>query len=117
MNNCLEVVWQSLENSILRQSHTEKAEQELDKIRMLRTFDPLRARQNIQILQGRVGDEGDLFAASNSAINKVRYWTARLCASDNETLALAKHLRKELRQTDLDMELSIVDALLAEARR
>ena len=102
-------------NSIVRQSHTVKAAQELDKSRMLRTFDPLRARQNICILQGRVGDEGDLFAASNSAINKVRYWTARLCASDNETLALARQLRNELRQTDPNTDLSIVDALLAEA--
>ena len=105
---------QALFDPITQRSHTEKAEQELDKIRVLRTFDPLRARQNIQVLQGRVGDEGDLTAANNSAKNKVRYWTARLCASDNKTLALAKRLRNELRQTDPDMDLSIVDALLTE---
>ncbi len=46
---------------------------------------------------------------------KVRYWTARLCASDNVTLTLARQLRNELQPTDPDMDLSIVDALLAEA--
>ena len=109
------IIPQTSFDPITQRSHTEKAEQELDEILMLRIFYPLRARRNIQELQGRVGDEGDLAAANNSAKNKVRYWTARLCASDNEMLALAKHLRKELRQTDLDMELAIVDALFAEA--
>ena len=43
------------------------------------------------------------------------YWTARLCADDPETRASVRRLRDELRQTAPGMDLSIVDALLAEA--
>ena len=100
---------------ILQQAHTEKADQELDKILMLRAVDPLRARQNIQELWRRTGKEGDLSAASNSAKNKVLYWTSVLCVGDAEMVASAKKLRNELRQIAPDMDLSIVDALLAEA--
>ncbi len=109
------VIPQTSFDPITQRSHTEKAEQELDEILMLRIFYPLRARRNIQELQGRVGDEGDLAEANNSAKNKVRYWTARLCAYDNETLVLARQIRNELRHTDPNIDLSIVDALLAEA--
>ncbi len=99
---------------IFRQAHTEKAVQELDKILTLRVFEPPRARRNIQELRGRVGDGGDLSASSNSTKNEVLYWTARLCAGDAETLAAARQLRNELRQSDPDKDLSVVDALLAE---
>ena len=104
-----------LTNPILQQVHTEKVGQELDEILILRAFEPLRARQNIQELWRRVGEEGDLFAASNSAKNKVLYWASVLCAGDGEMIASAKQFRDELCQTDPDMDLSIVDALLAEA--
>ena len=99
--------------SITQPAHTEEADQELDKILRLRAFDPPRARRNIQELRVRVNDEGDLAAASNSIKSKILYWTARLCATDAETLDLAKQLRDGLRQTDTNLELSIVDALLA----
>ena len=105
----------TLTNPILQQAHTEKADQGLDQILMLRAFEPLRARQNIQALWRRVGEEGDLFAASNSAKNKVLYWASVLCAGDGEMIASAKQFRDELCQTDPDRDLSIVDALLAEA--
>ena len=105
----------TLTDPILQQAHTEKADQGLDQILMLRAFEPLRARQNIQELWRRVGEEGDLSAASNSAKTKVLYWTSLLCAGDAEMIASAKQLRNELRQTDPDLDLSIVDTLLAEA--
>lgn len=82
---------------------------------MLRTFDLPRARQDIQELQRRVGDEGNLLAASTSTKNTILYWAARLCASDAETSVSVRHLRDKLRQIDPDRDLSIVDALLAEA--
>ena len=100
-------------NPILQQACTEKADQELIKILMLRVFDLLRSRRGIQKLLNRV-ERGDLATANNPTKNKVRYWTARLCAADTETLALAKQLRQKLRQTDPDMDLSIVDAQLSE---
>ncbi len=101
-------------DSTLQQAHTEKAVQELNKVFVLRVIDSIRSRRDIQQLQNRV-EHGDLAGANSSTKNRVRYWTARLCASDNETLELAKQLRKELRQSDLDEELSVVDALIAEA--
>ena len=98
---------------ITQQTHTEKAIQELDKILVLRAFDPPRARQNIQNLLERIDEEGDLLAASNSTKNQILYWAARLFASKAETLEIARHFRNKLQQTDLDMDISIVDALLA----
>lgn len=104
----------ALSDPIVRQAHTDQAEKTLSQILMLRALDPLRARRNIQELQHRVSDEGDLFAVSPSTKDTVLYWTARLCASDTETLDSARHLRDELRQTDPDRDLAIVDAMLAE---
>ena len=103
-----------LSDPIIQEAHTDQAKEELSRILMLRTFDPRRARQNIQELWRRVGDEGDLLAADTSTKNTVLYWTARLCAGDAETLASARHLRDELQRTDPDRDLSIVDALLTE---
>ena len=104
----------ALTDPITQQTHTKEAAQELDKILMLRAFDPPRARLNIQGLWHRVGDEGDLVAVSTSIKNKVLYWTARLCASDAATRDSARQLRHELLQADPNMDLSIIDALLAE---
>ena len=99
---------------ITQKAHTDQAEKALSQILILRAFDPQRARKNIQALRRRVSHEGNLLAASTSTKNRVLYWTARLCADDPETRASARSLRDELRQTDPDRDLSIVDALLAE---
>ena len=104
-----------LKDPIIQQAHTERAEEELSRILMLRTFDQPRARQNIQELHRRVGDEGNLLAASASIKNTILYWAAILCASDAETRDSARQLRDELQKTDPDRDLSIVDARLAEA--
>ena len=98
---------------IIQQFLTNHAEQELFKILSLRAFDPNRSRRQIRELLKRAID-GDLAAASNPTKNRLRYWTARLCVSETETLPLTKQLRNELREADLDMDLSIVDALIAE---
>ena len=103
-----------LRDPIIQQAHTDQAEKALSQILILRAFDPQRARNNIQALRRRVSHEGNLLAASTSTKNRVLYWTARLCADDPETRASARSLRDELRQTDPDRDLSIVDALLAE---
>ena len=100
---------------ITQKAHTDQAEKALSQILILRAFDPPRARQNIQALQRRMGDKGDLLAASTSTKNTVLYWTAILCASDAETRDSARQLRDELQKTDPDRDLSIVDARLAEA--
>ena len=102
---------------VTQQALNSQAEHELSKILLLRVFDPLEARQNIQDLNCRVDSEGDLFAVSSSIKLKVHYWTARLCATDIETLTLAKKLCKKLhhtRQSDPDLNLHIIDALISE---
>ena len=96
---------------ITRQAHTERAAQELARILTLRAFDPETARVDIQKLHDRL-DIGDLSAADNEIMNKVRYWLARLCAGDAETLGIAKKFRAEIKDGDPGIDLSIVDALI-----
>ena len=100
---------------ITQEAHTERVDKELSKILIVRTFDPLRARRNIQELFQRVGEKGDLYAASSLHKKRVFYWTSRLCASDSKMRVRAAKLRDRLRQIDPGMDLSILDALLAES--
>ena len=100
---------------ITQEAHTERVDKELSKILIVRTFDPLRARRNIQELFQRVGEKGDLYAASSLHKKRVFYWTSRLCGSDSKMRDRARELRDRLRQIDPDMDLSILDALLAES--
>ncbi len=96
------------------QQFTNQAKQELSNTLSFRGFNPDKARRKLQELLHRAKN-GDLVAASDTVKRDICYWTARLCAIKAETLPEAKKLRAELRQTDLDMNLSIVDALIAEA--
>ena len=104
----------ALTDSITREAHTDQAERELARILSIRAFDPVRSRRNGQELFKRVSN-GDLLAADEVTKNNVRYWAARLCATDVETLDFARQLRTELGRSDPDRDLSIVDALLAES--
>ena len=104
----------ALTDPITQQAHTAQAEQELRQILSTRVFDLLGLRRKIQELLNRM-TVSDLAAANCPIKAKVTYWTARLCAGDTETLELARQLRNKLQQTDLAMDLTIVDALLAEA--
>ena len=47
--------------------------------------------------------------------NTVQYWVARLCAGDLETLNVARECREQISNDNSNMDLSIVDALIAEA--
>ena len=98
---------------IVQQSHTERAGQELFRILSLRVFDSNRSRK-IQGLLNRLGD-GDLVTADDPVRTKVRYWAARLCATESETTSLAKEIRDELRKSHPGLDLAILDALIAEA--
>ena len=111
----------NLENSIARrfpivqQTLTQHAEYELSRILSLRAFNAERSRRRIRELHKLVTD-GDLAAASDSIKTRIRYWAARLLATEIETLPEAKSRREELRQTDADLDLSVVDALIAETQ-
>ena len=101
-------------SDLTRQLVSNAAKQELSAILSLRTFDASRARSQIRKLLERTRDDGNLSAAADPIKTEVLFWTARLCAVEEETLPVAKQLRKELRQTDPDRDLSLVDALIAE---
>ena len=96
---------------ITRRAHTECADKELARILALRAFDSTTARADIQKLHERL-DTGDLSAADDGARSKVRYWLARLCAGDAETLDIAKQYQAQIRSSDPGADLSIVDALI-----
>ena len=94
-----------------RRKHTEIAEKELARILAVRAVIPARTRSDVQTLLRRL-DAGDLAAAGEEVKHDVRYWTARLCASDSETLDVARELREQITNDDPDRDLSIVDALV-----
>ena len=98
---------------VTRHAHTELAKRELARILALRAVDPARSRSDIRKLLRRL-DSGDLAAADEEVRHNVRYWTARLCASDVETLDIAREFRAQIRDEDPDRDLSIVDALICE---
>ena len=98
---------------VTRHAHTELAEKELARLLTLRAVNPARSRSDIQKLLRRL-DSGDLAAADEGVRHNVRYWTARLCASDVKTLDIAREFRAQIRDEDPDRDLSIVDALIFE---
>ena len=103
----------SLTDPIIQKAHTTHAAQELSRILTHRMFDQAAAREQIQQLLDRVM-AGDLAAAIDSTKVEVRYWAARLCATDIASLASAHQFVTELRQLNTAVDLSIVDALIAE---
>ncbi len=96
---------------ITRKTHADYAARELARILTLRAFDPIKARTEIQKLHERL-DTGDLSAADDETRNSVRYWLARLCAGDANTLEVAKKWRTQLKYRNAEVDLSIVDALI-----
>ena len=76
---------------IVQQLLTPYAERELSEILSLRALDQIGVRKRIQNLFKRVS-EGDLSAIEESTKYKVYRWTARLCATQAETLPLAKKI-------------------------
>ena len=99
---------------ITQLSHTKTVDKELDRICFLRALNPVKSRSEIQELARRI-EEGDLVHADDSTKHNVRYWMARLCAGDAETLDVAKENRKRLMEDDSIRDLSIIDALIAES--
>ena len=98
---------------VTRRAHTAIAEKELARILAVRAVIPARTRSDVQTLLGRL-DAGDLAAADEEVKHDVRYWTARLCASDSETLDVARALRAQIRDREPNRDLSIVDALICD---
>ena len=104
-----------LSDPYVRAAHTQHADKELARILVLRAVNPVRSRSDIRKLLGRL-DSGDLVAADDVVKSSVRYWTARLCASEAETLDIAEELRVQIRDDEPNRDLVIVDALMCEMR-
>ena len=100
-------------DSATRRTHTATAEKELARILAVRAVIPARTRSDVQTLLRRL-DSGDLAAADAEVKHSVRYWTARLCASDSDTLDVAREFRDQIRDYEPDRDLSIVDALICD---
>ena len=98
---------------IVQQLLTPHVERELSEILSLRALDQTGARQRIQQLFKRV-KEGDLSAINESVKCKVYQWTARLSATQKDTLPFAKEIRSLLAKIAPSTDLSIVDALIFE---
>ena len=92
--------------------HTRQAEIELSQLIAVRIFVPDESRRKVQILHTRL-TKGDLVAADDRTKANVIYWCTRLFAVDSETLSDAMLFRDELRQLDPKVDLTIVDALIA----
>ena len=97
---------------ITRKAHTHEATAALSLVLRTRAIDSARSRANVQTLLARTCD-GDLVAADAKMKAKIAYWTARLCASDPATLSTAIELRTELALNSSELDLSVLDALVA----
>ena len=92
--------------------HTHQAEFELSQLIAFRLFNPDESRRKVERLHTRL-TMGDLVAADDRTKVKVMNWCARLFAVDSETLSRAMGYRDELRKLDPEVDLTIVDALVA----
>ncbi len=92
--------------------HTHQAEFELSQLIAFRLFNPDESRRKVERLHTRL-TMGDLVAADDRTKVKVINWCARLFAVDSETLSRAMGYRDELRKLDPEVDLTIVDALVA----
>ena len=97
---------------ITRKAHTQEATAALSLVLRTRAIDSARSRANVQTLLARTRD-GDLVTADAEMRATIAYWTARLCASDPATLSTAKELRTELALNSSELDLSVLDALMA----
>ncbi len=92
---------------------TSQKRQELSRILAYRTFDIDKAQIDIVNLYEEV-NQSVIVQISNSIELEIHYWAARLSAGDAENVTVAKQLRDELKQTECNFNLTIVDALIEE---
>jgi hypothetical protein len=96
------------------QAHSEVAKRALDLLCKQRSASPKPVRQELPALARRV-TEGDLRHATPAIRAEVYYWTARVHATQPETLDIANHYLEQLRQASPSTDRSIIEALVLEA--
>jgi tetratricopeptide (TPR) repeat protein len=95
------------------QAHSEQAERELNLLCKQRSLTPDKVRRELIALAARV-TEGDLRHVKPAIRAKVHYWTARVHATQPETLAVARQYLVQLCEGVPDADTRIVDALIRE---
>ena len=98
---------------LVRHVHEKEAHSELSNILTHRVFEPGQATKRIQELHRQVEHGGKLAGATDALKNRVRYWTARLCARTTESLAIAQRIREGLSAGQTEESLLVVDAWIA----
>ena len=98
---------------LVQRVHEEKAQSELSDILTHRMFDSGQATERVQELHRQMEDGGELAGAKDALKNRVRYWTARLCATTTESLATAQRIREDLSEGQTEESLLVVDAWIA----
>ena len=93
--------------------HAGKVEEELSDILAQRMFDAKTAIRRVLELRRQVEDGGELAGATEAVKNRVRYWAARLCAGNADTLEQARGIRSGLSEGQTAESLVVVDALIA----
>ena len=105
---------QTIPDSITQKAHTNEANLRLQKILDLRVFNPAQALAQMRVLYTHVRN-GELTATDLETKVEILNWAAKLCVESPEIRPLANEIRNELRDIAPDHDLSIVDALLADA--
>ena len=98
---------------LVQSVHAERVEKELSDILALRMFGIEIAIRRVLELRRQVEDGGELVGATEAVKNRVRYWAARLCAGNEDTLEQARAIRSGLSNGQTTESLVVVDALIA----
>jgi hypothetical protein len=95
------------------QAHSEAAARELNLLCKQRSLAPERVHRDLLVLAQRVTD-GDLRHAKPAILEDVYYWTARVHATQPETLAVAREYLEQLQHGSPHTDTRIIEALLLE---
>jgi hypothetical protein len=95
------------------QAHSEQAERELNLLCKQRSLAPDKVRRELIALAARV-TEGDLRHVKPAIRAEVRYWTARVHATQSETLTVARQYLVQLCEGTPGTDTRIIDALILE---
>lgn len=98
---------------LVQHTHTSKVKSELVKILKYRLLDVENTKQEVVALYSQIEEGGELAYATEDSKNKVRYWTARLCADSQESLQRAIDIRAGLGDGQVEGPLYVIDALIA----
>ena len=98
-------------NLLASKELTKGAKDRLSRILSVRNFNQSSSVDELRELLNET-ENGSLTLIDSALKTEILYWTARLCATDFETLDFAKQLRSKLQQFDCETNLCVIDALI-----